>query len=395
MTRLCLYKIKKTGRHTPPFPPPPPPPTSDLGQFVAALIAAIPRQVENVDAIGCSSIAFFKHSPPVFNGSEGPLEADEWITSFEDLADTLSCTEDQRVNYAGLSLKGEARHWWKATKTLLIEELGRGVPITWERFKKKFNDRFFPQAHRQQCAREFQDLNQGAMSVEQYSAMFLKLSRYAPRFIPDEETKIERFRDGLSPRILERVICFKVTDYADMVHMATMVEKGIKNAIADFVNRKQSMSLGAPPSPPSKRHATSSSAGPIGSRDTSGSQGSGNYPQCSKCGRLHRGKCKLGMKVCFKCGKTGHFIRECPQASMGKGQESQTSVNQPRQTAPARVFALTPDNVIAEDNTIGVVTSTIPFFGSVVCVLFDSGATHSFISLSYVKLCKLSIEPLE
>jgi hypothetical protein len=144
MTRLCLYKIKKTGRHTPPFPPPPPPPTSDLGQFVAALIAAIPRQVENVDAIGCSSIAFFKHSPPVFNGSEGPLEADEWITSFEDLADTLSCTEDQRVNYAGLSLKGEARHWWKATKTMLTEELGRKVPIT--RFKKEFNDRFFPRA---------------------------------------------------------------------------------------------------------------------------------------------------------------------------------------------------------------------------------------------------------
>ncbi|XP_062173566.1 uncharacterized protein LOC133879031 [Alnus glutinosa] len=299
----------------PPFPPPLPPPMPDLGQFVAALIAAIP-----------------------------------------DLADKLCCTKDQRVNYAGLSLKGEARHWWKATKTLLIEELGRGVPITWERFKKKFNDCFFPQAHRQQCAREFQDLNQGAMSVEQYSAKFLKLSRYAPRFIPDEETKIERFRDGLSPQILERVICFKVTDYADMVHMATMVDKGIKNAIADFVNRKQSMSLGAPPSPPSKRHVTSSSAGPIVSRDTSGSQGSGNYPQCSKCGRLHRGKCKLGMKVCFKCGKTGHFIRECPQASMGKGQESQTSVNQPRQTAPARVFALTPDNVIAEDNIIGVVT---------------------------------------
>jgi hypothetical protein len=136
-----------------PFPPPPPPPMPDLGQFVAALIAAIPRQVENVDAIGCSSIAFFKHIPPVFNGSEGPLEADEWITSFEDLANTLSCKEDQRVNYVGLSLKGEARHWWKDTKTQLTEELGRGVPITWERFKNEFNDRFFPRAQQQQCAR--------------------------------------------------------------------------------------------------------------------------------------------------------------------------------------------------------------------------------------------------
>jgi hypothetical protein len=58
-------------------------------------------------------------------------------------------------------------------------------------------------------------------------AKFLKLSRYAPHLIPNEETKIERFRDGLSPRILERIIFLKVTDYAEMVHIATIAEKGI------------------------------------------------------------------------------------------------------------------------------------------------------------------------
>jgi hypothetical protein len=41
-----------------------------------------------------------------------------------------------------------------------------------------------------------------------------------------------------------------------MVHIATMAEKGIRNAAADYVNRKWSMSIGAlPPLPPSKRHA--------------------------------------------------------------------------------------------------------------------------------------------
>jgi hypothetical protein len=68
---------------------------------------------------------------------------------------------------------------------------------------------------------------------------------------------------------------------------------------------------------------------------------------------------------------------------------------QPRQPAQVMVYSLTPGNVQADENAIGVVTSTIPLFGSVAYILFDSGATHSFISSTYVKLCKLSIKPLE
>jgi hypothetical protein len=127
-------------------PPPPPPPLPDMGQVVAALMAVIPRHGERNNMVGCPSITFFKHKPPMFDGSEGPIAADDWIATFEDLANALSCTDGQKVNYAGLILKGEARHWWKARKTFLIEELGSRVPITWKCFKKEFNDRFFLRA---------------------------------------------------------------------------------------------------------------------------------------------------------------------------------------------------------------------------------------------------------
>jgi hypothetical protein len=68
---------------------------------------------------------------------------------------------------------------------------------------------------------------------------------------------------------------------------------------------------------------------------------------------------------------------------------------QPRQPAQARVYTLTPGNVEVKENVTNVVISTIYLFGSDACILFDSGATHSFISSTYVKLCKLSTEPLE
>jgi hypothetical protein len=96
------------------------------------------------------------------------MMADDWITSHEDLTEMLGCTESQKVAYAGLKLKGEANYWWKSKKLDLTREYGLGVPIPWERFKPEFNDRFFPHAQRQQCARDFQDLKQGTMSVERY-----------------------------------------------------------------------------------------------------------------------------------------------------------------------------------------------------------------------------------
>jgi len=61
------------------------------------------------------------------------------------------------VDYANLKLRGEAKNWWMSRKTHLTTEYGQGVPIPWERFKREFNDHFFPRAQRQQCARDFQD----------------------------------------------------------------------------------------------------------------------------------------------------------------------------------------------------------------------------------------------
>jgi hypothetical protein len=68
---------------------------------------------------------------------------------------------------------------------------------------------------------------------------------------------------------------------------------------------------------------------------------------------------------------------------------------QPKQPAQARVYSLTPGNVATEENNANDVTGTISLYGSLACVLFDSGASHSFISSTHVKLCNLSAKPLE
>jgi len=42
-----------------------------------------------------------------------------------------------------------------------------------------------------------------------------------------------------------------------------------------------------------------------------------------------------------------------------------------------------------------VVIGTVPLFGSLACTIFYSGATQSFISSTYVKLCSINTQPLE
>ncbi|XP_039118126.1 uncharacterized protein LOC120254039 [Dioscorea cayenensis subsp. rotundata] len=53
-----------------------------------------------------------------------------------------------------------------------------------------------------------------------------------------------------------------------------------------------------------------------------------------------------------------------------------------RPKTPGRVYALTQDDAHASN---AVVSGTLPVYSAYACVLFDSGATHSFISSAFVQ----------
>ncbi|KAA0063711.1 DNA/RNA polymerases superfamily protein [Cucumis melo var. makuwa] len=92
---------------------------------------------------------------------------------------------------------------------------------------------------------------------------------------------------------------------------------------------------------------------------------------CTRCGRNHRGQCLVGGGVCYQCGKQGHFKKDCSQLNMtvqrDQGVGSQT-VEQSR-------------------------VSVVPTEGT--CdVLFDPGATHSFVSSIFLTKLNRMLEPL-
>jgi hypothetical protein len=182
---------------------------------------------------------------------------------------------------------------------------------------------------------------------------------------------IIRFCDGLSPQILERVIVLNVTDYTEMVHVATMAEKGIREEAADYMNRKRmKFAESLPHLPPSKRHSSSGSGSE--KKDTPASHVSVNVPQCTKCGKAHPGKCRSGTGLCFRCGKPGHFARRCLNlAIVSRG--TQARDNQPKPTALARMYNMlaSEEDVKANEAPANAATGTTPLSHGIVCICLD------------------------
>ncbi|XP_050916547.1 uncharacterized protein LOC127131677 [Lathyrus oleraceus] len=103
-------------------------------------------------------------------------------------------------------------------------------------------------------------------------------------------------------------------------------------------------------------------------------------PQCQVCKKYHFGRYDVSGIRCFTCHREGHMSRECPQ-----------NKNQMQGRSVGRVYTL--DARKAKSNNALIVGTC--FINNHPCfVLFDCGATHSFISIRCMKRIGLQAIPL-
>jgi hypothetical protein len=130
--------------------------------------------------------------------------------------------------------------------------------INWPEFRAAFWAHHIPQGVIKLKKKEFQDLKQGSMSVNEYITKFTQLSHYAPHEVDTDEKKQECFLTGLNDGLAYALEAWDFENFQGMVNKAIVLEnrRGVMECKRKLVHQHQ-------PGSSSRPHVTTPSAGPV------------------------------------------------------------------------------------------------------------------------------------
>ncbi|XP_031121034.1 uncharacterized protein LOC116024251 [Ipomoea triloba] len=232
---------------------------------------------------------FRRVNPPTFDGGPNPLVAIRWIKEVEKLFAAMQYPPEIKLGVTIPLLQGNAEHWWGVTRASYPD----GDHITWEEFKRVFYRNFFPDSVRRVLENEFLNLVQGDMTVLEYAHKYIELGEFFPIYMSNEETKANRFENGLRSTIRNHMSSNVYHSYQEVFDSAIKVEARLNESKEQWSDKKRA------------REAIQQYGKP---------RGIGNLPnkktakghvvqtkECNFCHLYHTGECRRKSGACFEC----------------------------------------------------------------------------------------------
>jgi predicted aspartyl protease len=243
--------------------------------------------------------------------------------------------------------------------------------------------------------KEFLSLKQDNMSVSEYRDKFIQLSRYAPDEVADDERKQEHFIEGLNGPLQYALVAHTFPSFQRLLDKALAIEH--KRVQLGDLKRKaiaqgQGSSSVRPRYMPPQGTPTRPGGGPRPAQYAP--QGSPRTPptrQAAPTGTPTRPTGQKTGPTCFKCSQVGHYANAYP------ARNSSASAQNKQQTLGKGFNIIRVNQVSAEANADGADIAISMFYINAIpaALLFDFGATHSFISARFATANELPLQNMK
>jgi len=230
---------------------------------------------------------------PDFFGKLEPNAFEDWSTAIEDYFDWFAVSEDRKVRYVRMKLKGHARAWWGSVEEQL-HRTRRPAIYNWEEMKDKLKEKYLPIDYEQMMFEEMLQLRQGSLSVDQFTDRFHELT-VRSKVVETKQQTLARYRTGLRNDLRKEMWNAHLIKVEEAYQLALRIEKqlglSVGRKVTSWDSKSEPVPLSSTQRLPSLRVQTRSGV-------------SGDY----------KGKAKASNEgpQCYKCKGFGHYVVVCP-----------------------------------------------------------------------------------